>query len=501
MRSRAGPVTAAEDRSLQSQTKIFSQLVRDYMRTAPVVVPADCPVSNLLGNMAAAKATSALIVDGAGRLAGIITEQDVTRRIALRAAGDETATAVMTSPVETVGAEDYLYVAIARMRRFGWRHMPVIDQDRRPVGEIVLHDALAVAAEQIVRQIERITHVGSLDGLREIKAAQVDVAADLFEDNVPAPEIQALITDINRDIHRRIVVAQLAAMKEEGRGDPPVPFALIIMGSGGRGENFLYPDQDNGFILEDYPDSEHGRIDGFFIELAERMTRDLDTVGFPFCNGYVMATNPLWRKTRTQWGDQLLLWGRRRSDIAIQLSDIFFDFCVAYGEQAVADELRARAGAMIRNSPAYLQAMEQVVHQYGVALGWFGRFVTDKEKPEHEGEMNLKHAGTLPLVACIRLLALREGVAEVATLARIQALHAAGVLDDDEEDYLSGAFRHITYLLLRQQLADFKAGKKVGNHVHPDSLSDREKDILVDSLKANHNLRKRVHAEFTGDVF
>jgi len=475
--------------------------VRDFMRVPPVAVADDTHVAELLGRMAAAKATSALVVDGNGRLFGIVTEQDITRRIALRCTGTESVRSVMTSPVETVAADDYLYAAIARMRRFGWRHMPVIEAEGKPVGTIVLDDALAIAAEQTVRQIDRIAHEGNLDGLREIKAAQVDVAADLFADNVPAPEIQALLTDINRDLHRRVVEASVAAMREEGFGDPPVPFAVIVMGSGGRGENYLFPDQDNGFILDDYPDSEHNRIDGYFIELAERMTRDLDIVGLPLCNGYVMATNPLWRKTRSQWREQLQLWGRRRSTIAIQLSDIFFDFVGAYGRADFAHELRRRAVALIGGNPAYLAEMAHEVHEQGVALGCFGRFLTETEKPEHKGEINLKHTGTMPLVGNIRLLALRHGVPATSTLERITALHRAGVLSGDEEDYLSGAYRHISYVLLREQIADFQAGRTVGNYVHPDSLSKREKDILVDSLRAIDALRKRLHAEFTGDVF
>jgi len=486
---------------VQSQTKIFSRLVRDYMRKAPVVVPRDATVRDLVGHLSAAKATAALIADGDGRLAGIVTEQDVTRRIALRCEGGERVADVMTAPVETVRADDFLYRAIARMRRFGWRHMPVVDREDRPVGQIVLRDALAVAAEQIIGQIDRITHEGSLDGLREVKAAQADIAIELLADSVPAPEIQTLITDINRDIHRRLVDAHLAAMAAQEWGAPPVPFALIIMGSGGRGENFLFPDQDNGFILEDYPDTEHGRIDAFFIELAERLTRDLDVVGFSLCKGYVMATNPLWRKTRGQWRDQLRLWGRRRSEIAVQLSDIFFDFRLGYGREDFVRELRARANAMVKASPAYLQAMEHEVHEHGVALGWFGRFVTEKEKPEHRGKINLKHAGTLPLVGAVRLLALRAGIEETATLARMTALRAAGLLGADEHDYLRGAFEHITFMLLRQQLEDFQAGRPVGNHVPPERLSEREKDILVDSLKAIDALRKRVHGEFTAELF
>ncbi len=474
------------------------------MRPAQVVIPAATSIAEMLGRMSGVRTTSALITDPDGRLLGLITEQDVTRRIALRSGGDDPVSSVMTSPVEAVRADDFLYRAIVRMRRFGWRHMPVVDAEERPVGEILLSDALAVAAEQVIHQIDLVTRGDSIDGLRDVKAAQAEIATQLLRDHVPVPEIQALITDINRGIHRRILEAQLAAMKAAGWGAPPVPFTLLIMGSGGRGENFLFPDQDNGFILDNYPDAKHTGIDSFFIELAERFTRDLDTVGFPYCNGYVMATNPLWRKTRAQWREQLGIWGRRRGTIAVQFSSIFFDFGCGYGRTDFARELRRDASAMVRKNPAYLQAIEAELYEYGVALGWFGRFVTESgrdAKKEHIGKINLKHAGTLPLVGAVRLLALREGVEDTATLKRIRALHKAGVLSDNDADYLRGAFNHITFLLLRQQLSDFRAGGKVGNHVHPDNLTEREKDMLVDSLKAIDHLKKRVHGEFTGDVF
>jgi len=486
---------------MQSRTKIFSDLVRDHMRSSPIVLQRDATVAEMLGRMAEAKRTSALIANGDGRLAGIVTEQDVTRRIALRCDGGEAVDNVMSSPVETIDADDYLYHAIAQMHRLGWRHMPVTDQEGRPVGVIDLPLALAVAAEPVVREIELISRGDSLDELREIKAAQVALAESLFADNVAVPDIQAVLTHINRDIHCRIIERHLLDMATGQWGEAPVAFALIIMGSGGRGESFLYPDQDNGFILEDYPDEEHDRIDGFFIELAERMTRDLDAVGFPFCGGYVMATNPVWRKTRSQWRKQIKLWGRKRSVIAIQLSDIFFDFRGAYGATWMAEELRRKVTKMARSSPAFLAELNREVSRAGVALGWFGRFVVEKKKKDHMGKINLKHSGTLPLVSCLRLLALREGVDSVSTLERIDALHERKVLHDDEADYLRGAFSHITGLLLRQQLADFKAGRQVGNYVHPKTLRKRDKNILIDSLKAIDGFTKRVHADFTADVF
>ena len=84
---------------------------------------------------------------------------------------------------------------------------------------------------------------------------------------------------------------------------------------------------------------------------------------------------------------------------------------------------------------------------------------------------------------------------------RIAHLHARGVLDDDEEDYLSGAYRHISALILRQQLEDFRAGLPPGNHVPLEALSEREKDMLVDGFKAIRAFRSRLRHELTGEIF
>ncbi len=483
---------------MQPRTKIFAHLVRDYMRSDPVVVSPETSVSDLIERLSAGHRTSALVVDPEGRLAGIITEQDVTRRIVLRCAGDEPVSGFMSAPVKAIAAGDYLYHAIARMRAFGWRHMPVVDRDGRPVGLIDLHAALAVAAEATLREIESISQDDSREGLRQIKAAQVELAESLFADRVPAPEIQAVITRINRDIHCRVIDRALAEMAEEGMGPPPVRFELLIMGSGGRGENYLYPDQDNGFILDDYPDEEHGRIDPFFIALAERMTESLDAIGFPYCLGYVMATNPIWRKTRSQWRMQIDIWGQRGSAIAAQLGDIFFDFRGAYRETGFADELRTIVTETAKNSPHFLRALYEESERTSVALGWFGRLVGDRDKG---GKINLKHRGTLPLVTGLRMLSLKHGVSETSTLRRIETLCKLDVLNRNQADYLNGAFLHITGLLLRQQLADFTAGEPVGNYVHPDRLSRRERDMLVDGFKAIEDLSLKAKEALTGRVF
>jgi signal-transduction protein with cAMP-binding, CBS, and nucleotidyltransferase domain len=350
-------------------------------------------------------------------------------------------------------------------------------------------------------QIDRLSHEGTLDGLKEVKAAQVELAEELFADNLPAPEIQQLLTRINNDMYRRIGEIVLGQMADEGWGDPPVTAATIVMGSGGRGENYLFPDQDNGFIVSDYPDSEHGRIDTFFIELAERMCRNLNAVGIPYCNGYCMAVNPLWRKTLSQWIEQITLWGRKSNFVAIRLADIFFDFQPVWGDRELAHELRRKVTEMVRHNHYFLKQMFQDQADHNVALGFFGGFITEKEKQEYKGHVNLKYTGTIPLVEAIRLLALREGVEETSTLERVRVLHEQGVLGVNENDDLVSAFYLITDIMLRKQIRDYKAGRRVNYFVDPNTLTKRDRVMLLESLKSINNVRKRVHLEFTAEIF
>jgi CBS domain-containing protein len=484
-----------------SQTAAFRRRVGEHMQAPPVVVASDLAALEVVARMTAAAASAAVVLDDEQRLAGILTEQDVTRKIVGRGLDDQPVAALMTGPVATVGVDQPLYEAIGVMRRQGLRHMPVVDAAGALAGMLYLHDALAAANAGLVEHIDRLTHESTVEGLREVKTAEVELAADLFADRVPAPEIQSLISAINNDIYRRVLALNLGAMAGSGWGAPPVAFAAIVMGSGGRGESYLFPDQDNGFVLDDYPDAEHARIDPFFIELALRMTSQLDQLGFPLCRGGVMAINPVWRKTGSQWRQQVTRWIARRNEVAMQLADVLFDFQSVFGESRLAEELRRTILGLCRANPGFLREMFGVQAEHRAGLGWFRRLLTERDDPAHKGQINLKYAGTLPLAEAVRLLALRAGIEATGTLARIDALGQAGELSRDVQDYLRAAFDHITSLQLRQQIADFEAGRPVSNFVDPANLTGRETDLLKDGFRAINDFRDRVRADLTGEVF
>jgi len=74
---------------MQSQTRIFTRLIGEHAIAPPVVLPPGATVAELVEAMSGAKQSSALVVDDAGLPAGIVTEQNILRRVALSCSGDE----------------------------------------------------------------------------------------------------------------------------------------------------------------------------------------------------------------------------------------------------------------------------------------------------------------------------------------------------------------------------------------------------------------------------
>ncbi|MCB1822075.1 MAG: hypothetical protein KDI73_10920, partial [Candidatus Competibacteraceae bacterium] len=144
--------------------------------------------------------------------------------------------------------------------------------------------------------------------------------------------------------------------------------------------------------------------------------------------------------------------------------------------------------------------MYEETSDHNVGLGLFGGFVTEKENAYYRGQINLKHHALLPLVESARLFSLREGIEQTGTLARIDALHDLGILNTTEREDLRSAFVQITNLLLSQQIADFRIGRKITYFIHPDSLSKRVKEHLADAMKAIDRVRDRVRTELTGNL-
>ncbi len=475
---------------MESPAAALVHAVARAMAPPPPALPPSAPLRDALAAMAAAGASCVLAVDGAGRPLGILTERDVARRVAFRLGPEDPLAAAMTVPVAACAAGDGLWRAIALLRARGLRHMPVLDEDGRCIGLLARDAAMAAASGRL------LTHLDALDGEdAAVKRAQAGVATALLAEGLAAEEVVGLVSGINADLHRRVLNRVLAGQD----APPPVPFTMLLMGSLGRGESLLRPDQDNGFILADHPDADHAAVDAWFRRVAEAWCRALDAAGFPLCKGGVMAMNPLWRKTAAQWAAQFGIWAQRRSGAALLFADIAFDFRAGWGDPAPAQALRATLSAILARQPALLAALAAQDSRIGVGLTLFGGFADDEPGPGTRTDLKLH--GLMPLVAAARVAALRAGIAETGTPARLAGLAAAGALSAEEARRLRLAFATLLDALLRQQLADLGAGGVPGSLVDTAALPPDARQRLKEALRAVRGFARTTFADAAGRVW
>jgi CBS domain-containing protein len=113
----------------------------------PVIADAGTSLREIIREMRDRRASCALLTRE-DRLAGVFTERDVVTRVAgVHGVLDGPVAEVMTSDPEYIRQSDRLLTAVRLMRRRGYRHVPVVDDDGRVLGCIRHEDVVSYLAE------------------------------------------------------------------------------------------------------------------------------------------------------------------------------------------------------------------------------------------------------------------------------------------------------------------------------------------------------------------
>ena len=124
---------------------------------------ADTTVRAAAISMASNNVRAILVVDAAGKLAGLFTERDVLNRVVARGL-DPDATplaAVMTTKLQTASPDKPLAHALHMMFEGGFRHVPVVD-DGKPVGMVSARNALGLEIHQFEQELVERDHIAEL---------------------------------------------------------------------------------------------------------------------------------------------------------------------------------------------------------------------------------------------------------------------------------------------------------------------------------------------------
>ncbi len=396
--------------------------------------------------------------------------------------------ALMSSPVEALPPDAFVYAAIGRMDRLGLRHLAVVDPaSGRLLGVVSARALLRLRAGQTPALGDEIVAARTGADLAAIHGRLPDLAGALRREKVPALDIAGVIGAVLRDLSGCAARLAAAAMARDGHGAAPAAWCYLVLGSGGRGESLLAADQDNALVHTGAADD-----DPWFAELGKRASDLLDAAGVPYCRAKVMAMDPAWRHNLAGWRRRIDGWVGARDGESLLSVDIFYDFAPVEGDRGLAEALRAHAMAVARSSPMFLALLAQELKDMGAPIGLFGRFATEN------GRVDLKAGGLLPLVSGARVLALKRGVAATATAARLQAAAEAGLLNDADLATLGEAHELLAGLVLDQQIADIAAGLAPSTRVEVKRLTGVERRRLRAALKSVNIIDYMVGAALSG---
>jgi CBS domain-containing protein len=458
----------------------YQHRLREVMSAPVLTASGEISLRQAIDRMYEARVSSIIIVDEQGRAMGILTERDLLRILSTNGTQglDATLAQVMTRPVAAVDADAFVYVALGKMTRMGLRHLVVVDAENRPIGMITGRALLKVRANDALAIGDSVHEARNAADMEAAMAALPRLAKSLLAEGVSARNISSVIALVIRDLTARATELSEASMAEDGWGPAPARYAMLVLGSAGRGESLLVFDQDNAIVHCGTPAD-----DVWFAELGKRVNQMLNDAGIPFCDGGVMAREPKWRKSLDEWKDEIHHWVYAVENQTVMSCDIFFDFQPVWGDRALADDLRTYAVEKAAQSAFFMQYLAQHVAKMEVSLGLFGEFVTT------QGRLNAKKFGLLPLVSAARFRAIRAHVMQTGTDERYSAIKDQGLLhEDDWRDFLE--IREVVMrMMLDQQLVDLAAGIAPSARIEPKRFNKHTRNRLRWAFKRLRTLK------------
>jgi CBS domain-containing protein len=454
----------------------YRHRVHEVMTSPPVIVPPAMPVAEA-ALLLIERRISSVFVAMMGGETGIVTERDLLRAVAARGAealqtplGD-----IMTTPLQSISADAFLYRAIGRMDRLGFRHLAVHDETGELVGALTSRNLLRQRASSAIMVGDEIEGARSVGDLARVWSQLPVIARSLLDEEVDSRRIASLISSEIVALTRRAAEMAETRMLENGFGPPPVPYCVLVLGSAGRGESLLAADQDNAVIYE--RGEAGGPEDRWFEMAAGHMTGVLDAVGVPFCKGGVMASNAPWRHSVQGWRTVVDGWiGRQRPEDLLNV-DIFFDGLPAHGAMSLGQAIWRYAYETAERAPDFVNLLSVGAREWSAPLTWFGGVRSDAD-----GRVDLKKGGLMPILMAGRALSIRHSVHRRSTPDRWRGIAEKGVGSADEIDGVIDSHGAILRAMLLQQLADAEQGIALSSRVEPTLLGKRSRADLRKAL-------------------
>ena len=412
------------------------------------------------------QAVGSILIDCDDGSTGILTRSDLIKRLILPKHDLDVAIAkVMTHPVHCLPLESSVLDAMHAMMFWRLRHLP-IRSGALIVGLVSEHDLMRQQRNRPDRLMLSIDHADDESELIAAASQAAEVATQLKREGLGALHIARMMSLLNDALTRQAITLVLRADGESG--DEGKDWAWLALGSEARAEQTIVTDQDNALIVRDEA------MIPRWLKRARKINHLLDRMGFPLCQGAVMAMNEHWCKSLDRWLKEAQTWLTNPSPQAILNAQIVLDFRYIAGDRKLVESLETGLSALFSQTgsdqglsmrgaarQAFLRQMLGDMLKRGIRpipSDWQFRLqgllrFTNPSQPWH---LDIKLQGTALIVDAARFLVLSRLAPGQwmphGTLERLQWLDRYNIIGSGESSALIDAFEALTDLRLGQQM-------------------------------------------------
>ncbi|MFV5689966.1 DUF294 nucleotidyltransferase-like domain-containing protein [Flavobacterium sp. ZT3R25] len=422
---------------------------------------------------------------------GIITDTDMRSKIATgRFPITISVDKIMSSPVITVVENVSLAEAQLLMLKHNVTHLCVTQDgtDKSALkGIISEHDLVVAQASNPGVLIKEIKRSQNPKELKQIRERLTDLIQTSLSKNIPLSHVFNIASEINLAIIKRSVELSILDL-----GSPPARFAWLSIGSQGRKEQLLLTDQDSILIFEDVSADKYRDVKDYFLKLAKRTTGTLEKIGYEYCPNGHMGSNMLWCKSLTDWTKQYDSWMNTPGENSNDLSSIFFDYEITFGEQKIEDAIGNIVSKNAKNNTLFFDFLGNDALRKNAPLSFFKKFNVEEEGPNKD-KFDLKTRALMPLIDGARLFTLHYDLRGINnTYQRFKQL---AIIDSKHSEiYLNCADAFLTLSKFRtlEGLKNDDSGQFINLH----ELSKIDKEKLKNAFAPMRELEELIKSKF-----
>ncbi|GAA6165080.1 DUF294 nucleotidyltransferase-like domain-containing protein [Pelagimonas sp. KU-00592-HH] len=457
--------------------------VETLMAHSPVTCPPDATVQDAAILMRD-KGISSLCISAEGdALTGILTTRDLSGKVLAKALPVTTPISdVMTRNPVTLAPTAIGSDVLHAMMEMKIGHIPIVEAGKL-VGIVTQTDLTRFQAVSSAELVSEIAHADTAEEMAKVTDRIPQLLVQLVAGGNRHEVVTRLITDIADTATRRLL-----ALGEQKLGPAPVPYLWLACGSQGRQEQTGVSDQDNCIVLHD---SATEADMAYFADLATFVCDGLNTCGYVYCPGDMMATNPRWCQPLKVWKGYFDKWINKPDPEAQMLASVMFDLRPIGGHRHLFDDLQEDTLTAASKNSIFVAHMISNSLKHQPPLGLLRGFATIRSG-EHKNQLDMKHNGVVPIVDLGRIYALQGQLTEVNTRARLEAAEHSGVLSSSGARDLLDAYDLIAETRLLHQAERVKNGLAPDNYLLPAELSDFERSHLRDAFVVVKSLQSAI---------